>query len=203
MTQALSDEGPERHNFTDDIYTKPWTRIGPYLIGILMGFIFYRQIKPNFRKKYYTHMFYTSLWLLATGLCLTIVYGPHGPFTGEDFSESENVAYLMFSRLAWAIGLAIIIFACHNGYGWVVNDILSMKFWLPLSRLVFTTYLVHGVVLFILLFTRNTPLYADEIIVAMLMIATVVLSFSAAAIISTFVEFPLSNIEAAISSWLV
>ena len=195
VTQALSDEGPEKHNITDDMYTKPWTRIGPYLIGILMGFIFYRQIKPNFRRKYYTHVFYTSLWLLATGLCLTIVYGLHGPITGEDFSESENVAYLMFSRPAWAIGLAIVIFACHNGYGWIVNDFLSMKFWLPLSRLVFTTYLVHGIVLNILGFTRITPVYGYELTTAVFTIATTVLSLSVAAVISTFVEFPLSNVE--------
>ena len=103
--------------------------------------------------------------------------------------------YLMFGRLAWAVSVAIIVFVCHNGYGWIVNSFLSLKIWTPLSRLTFMTYLVHGVVLYILLFTGRHPFFGDSVNQALYFITAVVLSFSAAAILSSFVEFPLSNVE--------
>ena len=148
VQSAQSEGGPERHNLTDDIYTKPWTRVGPYLIGILLGFILFKNIRPNFRRERFNHVFYGSLWIIAGVLCFLTAYGLQGRFDGGEFSRSEDLSYLMFSRLAWAIGLAIITFVCHNGYGWIVNDFLSMKIWIPLSRVTYTTYLVHGVVLF-------------------------------------------------------
>ena len=199
LNEARNGEGPEPHNITDDIYTKPWTRIGPYLIGILLGFIFYKQQKfkkwkPNFRKSF-NYAFYATLWILAAVLCLSTVYGLQGSFNGDPLNKSEDISYQMFSRLAWSLGLAFITFACHNGYGGIVNDFLSMKFWIPLSRLTFVTYLVHAIVLFFLFFTRRNPVYGTDINTTLFTLGAVALSFSTAVIISSFVEFPLSNVE--------
>ena len=194
--QAALEETDSSHNVTDDVYTKPWTRVGPYLIGILMGFILYRQQqKPVFELKEHNYVFYGCLWALAAVLCLSTVYGVQGPFSGDEFNKAEDLSYQMFSRLAWAIGVAIVIFACHHGYGWIINDFLSMKFWIPLSRITFTTYLVHGIVLYLLIFTGRRPFVADTISQTYAFIFAVVLSFGSAAVISTFVEFPISNLE--------
>ena len=181
----------------DDIYTKPWARIGPYLLGIVLGFLFYKQIKPNFRKSF-NYIIYASLWVLAFGLCFSTVYGLYGSFNGSSLGRLENISFQMFSRLSWSLGLAIVIFICHNGYGWVVNTFLSMSFWIPLSRLTFTVYLVHEVVLFVLIFTRRAPIHATNINLAVYIVAAVVLSYGCAAIIACFVEFPFANIEAVI-----
>ena len=184
------------HNVTDDIYTKPWARVGPYLIGILMGFILYKQQqKPVFTQKKYNYVFYGCLWIIAAVLCSSTVYGLQGPFSGNEFNRVEDISYQTFTRLAWAVGLAIIVFACHNGYGWIINDLLSMKFWIPLSRLTFTAYLVHGIVFYVLLFTNRRPFFADNVSQTVTFISAVVLSFSSAAVISSIVEFPLSNVE--------
>ena len=195
LTLALQDR-ENYHNLTDDIYTKPWTRIGPYLIGILIGYFLHKQQKkPIFKKKRSNYIFYSCLWVIAVALCASTVYGPQKRYDGKDFSKSEDLMYLMFGRLAWAVSVAIIIFVCHNGYGWIVNSILSLKIWTPLSRLTFMTYLVHGVVLYILLYTGRRPFFGDSVNQALYFITAVVLSFSAAAILSSFVEFPLSNVE--------
>ena len=194
VTLALQDQ-EKYHNLTDDIYTKPWTRIGPYLIGILIGFVIHkRQKKPVFKTERSNYVFYCCLWVIAAAICASTVYGPQKRYDGG-FNKTENLMYLMFGRLAWAVAVAIIIFACHNGYGWIVNDILSLKLWMPLSRLTFTTYLVHGVVLYILLFTGRHPFFGNSVNQALYFVTAVVMSFSAAAVLSSFVEFPLSNVE--------
>ena len=102
----------------DDIYTKPWARIGPYLVGLTLGFLLFKQMKPNFRKSI-NSVIYAFLWMVAIALCLSTTYGLHGSFNGESLSRADDISYQMFSRLAWSIGVAIVIFVCHNGYGWI------------------------------------------------------------------------------------
>lgn len=187
----------EGHHINDDVYIKPWTRIGPYLTGLLLGFVFYKKLKPNLREPL-NYLLYSSLWILSAIFCISTVYGLYGSWRGEDIGMANNVSYQMFSRLTWSLGLALVIYVCHNGYGWIVNDFLSMKIWIPLSRLTFVTYLVHEVVLFVLFFTLRVPIHNTDITVAVYTVAAVVLSYGTAAVIAGFVEFPLTNLEAAV-----
>ena len=76
LTLALQDR-ENYHNLTDDIYTKPWTRVGPYLIGILIGYFLHKQQKkPIFKTKRSNYIFYSCLWVIAVALCASTVYGP-------------------------------------------------------------------------------------------------------------------------------
>ena len=90
-----------------------------------------------------------------------------------------------------------MVFACHNGYGWVINDFLSMKIWIPLSRLSYAAYLFHGIILTVILLSLRDPITYTDTILAVLAIASVVLSYGVAGVVATFVEFPLSNLEMA------
>lgn len=56
---------------------------------------------------------------------------------------AEYAIFFSLTKLAWAIAIAWIIFACHYGYGGVVNSILSGSAFLPITRLCFSAYLVH------------------------------------------------------------
>ena len=103
----------------------------------------------------------------------------------------------MFSRFAWGVGLAFVTVACHNGYGGVINTFLSMKFWIPLSRLTFSAYLVHPIVLTVVLDSAREPVHYTDITLAVYAAGAVALSCGAAAIVAVCVEFPLANVEAA------
>ena len=187
--------GTERES--DDIYVKPYCRAAPYIVGLVLGFILFKkvQVKVHWLLNL---MVYSIMWVIAAGCCFSVVYGLYNSFHGHTLTEAQNVAYLMFGRCAWAVGLALIVFACHNGYGWVVNDFLSMKFWIPLSRLTYTAYLVHPIILTVAINTnRGTVGYTDNFI-AVYAVAMVVLSFGAAGVVAVFVEFPLSNLEMAV-----
>ena len=111
----------------DALYFRPYHRIPPYLVGIVLGYLLYRKARFPF-SKILNWISYIVLWLLATGLCLSTVYGLYPTWHQHIPSLAENVIYLMFSRFAWGVGLAFVIFACHNGYGGVINTFLSMKF---------------------------------------------------------------------------
>ena len=181
----------------DDIYIKPYCRISPYLVGLVLGYILYKKIRFSFHWLA-DWMIYVGVWVLAAGCCVSTLYGLYDSWHGHQLSLAENVTYFMFSRFVWAVGLALMVFACHNGYGWVINSFLSMKFWIPLSRLTYTAYLIHPIILTVIFYSlRDTFTYTDYTL-AMYAVAMVVLSFGAAGVVAAFVEFPLSNLEMAV-----
>ena len=51
--------------------------------------------------------------------------------------------YNTFQRIAWNGAVAWVIFSCAKGYGGIINEFLSWPAFAPLSRLTFTTYLIH------------------------------------------------------------
>ena len=182
---------------SDELYIKPYARISPYLVGIVLGYLLYKKVRIPFKWPM-NWIFYLGLWILAAFFCLSTLYGFYGTFHGHPFNPAENVIYFMFGRFTWALGLALLVFICHNGYGWVVNSFLSMGFWVPLSRLTFTAYLVHPIVLTVIFTSVHEPVLYTDITMAVYAVSGVVLSYGVAAVVAAFVEFPLSNVEAAI-----
>ena len=141
--QVISPNAPA---YSDVIYVKPYCRIGPYIIGLVLGAVFYYDYKPKL-SKLANWMIYLSLWLAGIAIGMSAVYGLYGGFQGRVLTATENILYNMFSRTGWGVALAIVLFACHHGYGGPINSFLSMPFWIPLSRLTYTAYLVHPIVL--------------------------------------------------------
>ena len=188
---------PHNANQFDDIYTKPYCRAAPYIVGLVLGFMLYKKIKISVH--WLADWFiYIVIWLVAAGCCFSVVYGLYNSFHGHHLTLAENVSYIMFSRFVWSCGLALIVFACHNGYGWVINEFLSMKMWVPLSRLSYTAYLIHPIVLSVFFSSTRNPYTYTNYTIAVYAVAMVVLSYGAAGVVAVFVEFPLSNLEMAI-----
>lgn len=182
---------------SNDIYIKPYSRAAPYIVGLVLGFILFKKVRINLHW-FLDFLIHVGMWIVAAGCCFSVVYGLYDSFHGHHLSTAENVLYYMFSRLAWGIGLGLIVFVCHNGYGWIINDFLSMKIWIPLSRLTYTAYLIHPIVLTVIFGTLREPFTYSNYIMAVYAVAMVVLSFGAAGVVAVLVEFPLSNLEMAV-----
>ena len=59
-------------------------------------------------------------WCVAIVLALSTLYGQYKALRKDNpvqFSRAENIMYGTFSRFAWSLALAWVIFACHNGLG--------------------------------------------------------------------------------------
>ena len=186
------------HNITaisqDLLYGKPWHRIQPYLVGLVLGYLLYKQIKIPFNR-YFKLSSYLIMWCLAIILCMSTVYGLYGTWNGHIPSLGENIAYNTFSRFAWGVGLALLVFICHNGYGGPINSFLSLSVWTPLSRLTYNAYLIHPVVLTVVFGSMRTTVHYEDIEMAVFAVASAVLSFGVAFVLAVFVEFPFGNLE--------
>ena len=180
--------------YSDLVYSKPWSRIQPYLVGIVLGYMLYKQIRLPFgrRKKVLS---YFLLWVLASVILIPVLYGLYSTWHGHIPGTFENVVYLTFCRFVWGVGLALIVFACHNGYGWFINSFLSMKMWTPLARMTFNAYLVHPVVLTAIYGQFQKTFHYTDITLALFVIGFVIISFGIAGLVCLLVEFPLGTIE--------
>lgn len=182
-------------NYMDWIYVKPWARFGPYLIGLLLGYILFKQIKFPYASRITSRLFYSAVWLASGVILILTLYGLYFIWHGHVPSKVENILYILFSRPAWGMGLALLVFACHNGYGWLINTFLSMQIWTPLSRMTFNAYLVHPIVLFVVYGQLQTSVHMTDITMSVYTVAFVVLSYAVAAVVCVCVEFPLGTIE--------
>ena len=203
----------------DLLYIKPYHRIMTYVVGVVLGYLIFRKAHFPFANfsagrfsigRFLNLGAYMILWVLAAVICFLCVYGLYPvasrnppsftPWLVHNYipSMAENVFYMTFSRFAWGVGLALIVFCCHNGYGGWVNKFLSLGFWVPLSRLTFMAYLVHEIVLTVVFGSQRAPTHYNDIVLAVFAVGNTVLAFGAAFVLAVFVEFPLGNLEMAV-----
>ena len=180
--------------YIDTIYVKPWDRIAPYIVGLLLGYVFYRGYKLLYYR-IVNVLLYGLMWAIAAFVAFWLVFGLYFIWHGHVPTTTENVIYITFSRFLWAACMAVVVFACHNGYGWFINSFLSMKIWTPLARMTFSAYLVHPILLTVVYGQLQTSMHYTDITVATYAVAFVVLSYGVAALICLLVEFPLGSVE--------
>ena len=176
------------------IYVKPWSRIPPYLVGLILGYLFYKEYRLPFSKR--KNAVLSFILLVLAGIAgIFQLYGLYFSWHGHTPTRFENVLYATVNYFLWGMVLATLIFVCHNGYGWIINSFLSMKMWIPLSRMTFNAYLVHPVVLTVIFGQLQKSIHYTDITMAFYVVGIVVLSFGVAGVVCVFVEFPLGTVE--------
>ncbi|XP_031635860.1 O-acyltransferase like protein [Contarinia nasturtii] len=166
----------------DKIYDKPWTRLGPYMVGMCVGwFLFENDGKIRMSR--------TTLvigWFSSSFCLLWLIYGLYNvkldPFTAA--------AYSSLSHSAWAMSLAWIVVACSSGYGGYVNKILSAPVIYPFSRVTYCAYLVHPIAIRFVSLNSDATLHLGSDSMIVLFFGHMILSFLLAFIISLSFEAP-------------
>uniref|UniRef100_A0A7I4XXS6 NRF domain-containing protein n=1 Tax=Haemonchus contortus TaxID=6289 RepID=A0A7I4XXS6_HAECO len=132
---------PRVAEFFDKFYQKPWTRCPPYLIGIGVGYLLARL---KGRKPKISWVLVTVAWMVATGVALLTVYGPHEYIMGADnWSKFVRATYNNFSRIGWSLAVSWVIVANHLGWGGPIATFMDHPLWQPLGRLSYCAYIVH------------------------------------------------------------
>lgn len=177
------------------VYSKPYCRIAPYLVGMALGYVLlYTKGRQNFK----TYLLEVAGWCFAVILALSVVYSPYTAVKKGDpepFTRAENIMYLTFARFAWSLALAWVIFACHRGRGGLVDKILSARFWIPLSRMTYCAYLVHVIVLLVGVGSLEALISYSDILISVLFAGVLTISYSVAFIVCVCVETPLMRLE--------
>ncbi|KRT80577.1 Acyltransferase [Oryctes borbonicus] len=167
----------------DKIYDKPWTRLGPYLIGMSVGWLLF---KTNCRIKM-SLLANMVGWLASAACLLSLVYGLYE----VDLSVTAGAAYSSLSHSAWALALGWIVVACATGNGGFVNSLLSATILYPISRITYCAYLLHPLVMRIMVMHMDYPLHLGKPLMITVFIGQVVMSYALGFVVSVVYEAPI------------
>lgn len=150
-------ETKKHHDHSRLIYYPTHARCGPWIVGLGLGFIMYtfRNQKTKLNKR-----ISRVLWIVATSLMTASVLG-HYPFqqSNNHISYLFNAAYNALSRSCWAMSLAWVIFACHNGGGGFIRWFLCLSLFKPLARMSLSIYLTHRLHQILSIASMKLPYY--------------------------------------------
>ena len=137
-------------------------------------------------------------WVSATAIGLAVLYGLSDlldPSTVPEINAATKVIYGTFHRLAWAIAVGWVIFACVSGYGGPVDRFLSWKAFIPLSRITYCVYLIHLSLLNLYFSRLRSFLYYTAFDATLCFFAITVTVFGIGFVVSVTIEASFLNLE--------
>jgi len=196
-----------RNDIQDDYYDKPYTRVTPFAIGILLGILFVDHDYINIRL---SKLRSTVMMTVSIILILAVVYVDYANFrhpdrmkeadgttdviNAGDFTAQENAAYQSGGRLIFALAIATLTLLCVTGHGGVVNNFLSSGFWEPLGKLTYGAYLVHPVVIRCYYYQKVQLFHFDAFEQSMYFLSISAMSYFIAGVLHVMVELPFANL---------
>ncbi|KAM9820673.1 O-acyltransferase like protein-like [Neosynchiropus ocellatus] len=167
-------------------YLKPYSRYGPFLIGVLFGMLLKEKKEMILKKKWQVALAWiASLSLLALVVALSFTY-PY--FPGRP--SAPHAIYQGLHRSVWAAALTLVMLACEEGYGGFIMSLLSLNFWIPLSNLSYACYLFHPFIILIYNGLQETPTHYLDLNFMYLFLGHTVLTIVLSYVATVLVERP-------------
>lgn len=119
------DGGPNDANSYLDIYNKPWSRVAPYFIGLLVGVYYFNfnELKASkslnqdflYRVMKYRLVRY-AFFVIGLTLVIVITYLPHQLFIGNKWAQIGHSLYTSLGRVGYCLGFSLILLPMLLGY---------------------------------------------------------------------------------------
>lgn len=139
------------------IYLRPFTHVGSYLIGVICG-----HTAVQYKDKSIHPIVQALLWLVSTALACFVLLATYPWNRGYLPDDIPNAIYGGFHRPLWAVAFFWPMYACATGRGGFLNGFFAWNFFIPISRLAFSIYLVQALVFHLRMMRLRTYLNADE-----------------------------------------
>uniref|UniRef100_A0A1A8BTV4 O-acyltransferase like n=1 Tax=Nothobranchius kadleci TaxID=1051664 RepID=A0A1A8BTV4_NOTKA len=173
-------------NYVLHYYVKPYTRYGPFLIGILTGIHLATKKDQLLKQKWQAALGWwcsLSLMALLVGFAYFLKETPTYP-------SLPHAVYQGLHRPVWALTVSWIILACEEGYGGFIKTLLSLRFWVPLSNISFACYLIHPVFIILYIGLQETPIHYSDINFMYLFLGHLALTLVASCALTVLIEKP-------------
>jgi len=177
-------------DYMDKIYSKPYTRIPPYLVGMAIAFFFADTgvgLKQRIKKYWWYILYLFSAAIVILPIFLTHVH--------QNWTEIESILYTVLSRTSVALGVALLMYSCFMRPKSWLNLFFSSSAWTAMARLTFAAYLIHPVILFTFYLDRSRLMHYQNTDLIFYFISTAVISYALALITAMLVEKPAMNLE--------
>ncbi|KAG1943642.1 O-acyltransferase like protein [Pimephales promelas] len=167
-------------------YNKPYTRYGPYLLGILAGIYMTTKKETLIKQQWQVVIgWLCSLSIMAVLVGLAYVLRDVPPYP-----SLPHAVYQGMHRSLWALALVWIILACEEGHGGFVDKILSLGLWAPLSNISFACYLIHPIIIILYNGKQETSMHYTDFNFFYLFLGHLVLTVSIGYLLTVLIEKP-------------
>lgn len=136
-------EVEQRYNWGLYYKLQIWPHVGPYCVGLAFGYILAKN-----KKSLKIHLSKLQVFLAWAATALTsftisflAIYRWNN---GDPYNPTESAIYAATHRTLWAVCLGWVVLACCLGRGGFIEKFLTWKAFVPLSRITYSVYLVHG-----------------------------------------------------------
>ncbi|WAR11331.1 NRF6-like protein [Mya arenaria] len=185
---------PKDSHFSRNLYLPSYARVGPYVLGLFAGYLLYKtSCKLRIPKA-------ISIlgWFLSISVICTVIYSPYSDEQSHILSLQESAAYLSLHRTGWGLAMAWIIVACCTGHGGWINELLSWRGFIPLSRLTYCAYLIHPLVMVTFYTNRRQLTYFTQFELIYLFLGHMTMTYGLSFIVSLVFEAPMMGLEKAV-----
>lgn len=170
------------------IYNRAFPHAPALFVGIIFGSLAVKRHRMS-------RNFQALCWLIATISASASLFGIYTWHHGRAPERLESAVYAGLHRLAWAVGVCWVMYACTTGRGGIVNKILAWPIFYPFGRLSFAVYVVHLVVL-----SANAVLARERksnqpFLQGQDYIASAITSYAFATLLYLFVECPIAGLD--------
>ncbi|XP_067280168.1 O-acyltransferase like protein [Pseudorasbora parva] len=167
-------------------YNKPYTRYGPYLLGVLAGIHMTTKKETLIKQQWQAVIgWLCSLSVMALLVGLAYVLRDVPPYT-----SLPHAVYQGMHRSLWALALVWIILACEEGHGGFVDKILSLGLWAPLSNISFACYLIHPIIIILYNGKQETTMHYTDFNFFYLFLGHLLLTIPIGYVLTVLIEKP-------------
>ncbi|KAK9872845.1 hypothetical protein WA026_019632 [Henosepilachna vigintioctopunctata] len=145
---------------TSDYYYMTHVRYGPYVLGMLVGYYIY-ELKRREKPLKLSTWSLSLLWTVIFSALLASIFSGHEVLTNTDNGVIDGFFFAL-NRTIWSCGIALLIILCATGKGGPVNWFLSFPIFQLITKLSYSIYLIHYIVINIgNLSSRDTIAFTD------------------------------------------
>eukprot|EP00831_Metopus_contortus_P064511 TRINITY_DN57735_c0_g1_i2.p1 TRINITY_DN57735_c0_g1~~TRINITY_DN57735_c0_g1_i2.p1 ORF type:complete len:406 (-),score=21.86 TRINITY_DN57735_c0_g1_i2:26-1243(-) len=191
-------------HFRAEYYIKPYCRIAPFLLGILIAWMYsdYRINKQQSICKTVNAFIasnalcryaMTIVGIATTSVCVFSVYDFYKP--DQNMSMLENVIYIIFGRPGFIIGLMLVIYPAFLGQFSFLQTLLGNDFFSCLSKLTFAAYMFHPMVIVFIMAINEDSVYYKIGKIFITAIEGFVVTYFLSFLLCSFIEMPLTLIS--------
>nr|CAX69391.1 Nose resistant to fluoxetine protein 6 precursor [Schistosoma japonicum] len=182
----------------EEIYVRPYTRCGTYMIGMLTGWLYYDYPRIEMRNISKNKILLGSIGYVITAfLIISPIFISYGVLSGliTEISVRAAASYLAFHRVIFTLGIAISIYQCAIGWSKPIYKMFTLSAFHVPARLTYCAYLIHPIIVIILINGTQTPFMIDQLEIVRLTASVTVFSYAIAYILSMTTEYPICTLE--------